>query len=85
MDGLPRVPQFLKRVLAQFGLHVFIHAAVVFAPVAALTSMWWAVRPGRKRLLWGAVAQNPLRGRGARYENVGKVAKRKCWLKTLVT
>lgn len=32
------------------GHPLFIHAAVVFAPVAALTSMWWAVRPERKKL-----------------------------------
>lgn len=58
LDGLPRAPQFLKRVLAQFGQHVFIHAAVVFAPVAALTSTWWAVRPGRQKLLQAAVVIN---------------------------
>lgn len=40
------------------GHPLFIHAAVVFAPVAALTSMWWAVRPERKKLLQAAAVIN---------------------------
>lgn len=32
------------------GHPLFIHAAVVFAPVAAFATIWWAVRPERKKL-----------------------------------
>lgn len=34
----------------------FIHAAVVFAPVVALASIWWAVRTERKKSLQGPSA-----------------------------
>lgn len=40
------------------GHPLFIHAAVVFAPVAALASIWWAVRPEWKKLLQAAVVIN---------------------------
>lgn len=42
------------------GHPLFIHAAVVFAPLAAFATIWWAVRPQRRVLAQAAAIVNLL-------------------------